>query len=201
MIAQGTREWSLQRCGMVTASRFSDCWNPDSKTAARYMADLIGEMLTGEPADEIENAATRHGKAHEDAAIEAYEARTGIKVRRTGLIYHPDQRFVAGSPDGLIGDDGIVEAKCPHKTGIHMLTLMSGKMPAEHKAQVQGNLWITGRRWADFVSFDPRVVEECKLFVVRVRRDEVYIKELEEVVLMFRDRMLSQIQRLSKERS
>lgn len=201
MIEQGTDLWKQQRLGMVTASRFSDCWNPTSKTADRYLADLLAELLTGEPSDDFESKETRHGKAHEDAAIESYERLCGFKTRKTGLIYLPGEPFIAGSPDRLVGDDGLVEVKCPYRSAIHLLTVMRGRMPDEHKAQVQGNLWITGRKWADFVSYDPRVVEECRLFVVRVPRDDVYIAELSEVVKLFRDRLVQQIQVLSKERS
>lgn len=201
MIPQGTREWHLQRLGMVTASRFSECKTPKSKTAERYMADLIGEMLSGEPADDLDTPDLRHGRKYEPFAVEAYEKQTGIKVERPGLIYHPEHRYVAGSPDGLLGTDGVLEIKCPRKSGIHMLTVLSGKMPDEHLWQVQGNLWITGRQWADFVSYDPRVVAECQLFVVRVPRDTVFIKELADVVIQFRDQMLQKIQKLSKEKT
>lgn len=183
---QGSPEWYTARLGMATASRFSDVLAKikTGEAAARknYRAQLICERLTGVPADSFTSSAMQWGIDTEPTAREAYEAQTGELVEQVGFIRLPD--LMAGcSPDGLIGSDGGVEIKCPN-TATHIDTLLKG-MPAEHLPQIHGAMWITGRQWWDFVSFDPRLPERLQLYIQRVKRDDAYIKTLEAEVKAF----------------
>jgi predicted phage-related endonuclease len=183
---QGSKEWLQARCGKATASRFCDVVAKirTGEAAARkqYRAQLLCERLTGLPVESFVNAAMQWGRQQEPVARALYEAITGDLVSEVGFIPHAE--LMAGaSPDGLIGDDGCIEIKCP-TTAVHLDTLMKG-MAAEHHAQVQGVLWITGRQWCDFVSFDPRLPEPMQLYMQRIERDEIYIARLEEEIVLF----------------
>src|SRR5690606_3365499 len=111
----------------------------------------------------------------EAAARAAYEAETGAIVTCVGFIVHPALPYIGCSPDGLIGDDGMHQIKCPQNAAVHIDTLTGG-MPEEHMPQVQAELFVTGRAWSDFVSFDPRMPPHLRLYRERVQRDEAFIK-------------------------
>lgn len=192
---QGSPEWFEARLGIPTASRFKDIMtDPRSKsdresgalsdTARSYMLELIAERLTGEM-QFFSNAATEWGTEHEPGAISAYESRQGVLVESVGLCKHGG---VAASPDGFVGYDGGVEVKSPHNPKNHIVTLMNG-MPKQHTPQVQGCMWVTGREWWDFISYDPRVPDERFLYIERIWRDEEYIKRLEERVMAFSEQL------------
>lgn len=189
---QGTDEWLAERLGHATASNFAAILTkgrsksqPWGDTATSLALTLAAERLTGRPAEGFRSAATDWGNEHETAAVVAYEIAQGETVETAGFIRHPLLDWVGGSPDGLIGDDGILEAKCPWTSREHVRTVWGGVMPEQHKAQVQGNLWVTGRDWCDFVSFDPRMPESCALFITRVERDAEYIQSLADRVEAF----------------
>lgn len=182
---QGSPEWLLARCGLATASRFADVLatikNGEAASRRNYRAQIIAERLTGVPADSFQSAEMRWGTEQEPYARIAYEA-TGQIVEQVAFIRHPE--LAAGaSPDGLVGHDGQVEIKCPN-TATHIDTLLKG-MSADHIPQLQGGLWMSGRRWIDFVSYDPRMPARMQLYVQRVRRDDIYIKKLEAEVRAF----------------
>lgn len=183
---QGSPEWFAARCGRATASRFADLLatikTGEAASRRNYRAQLVCERLTGVPAESFESAAMKWGTENEPFARMAYEAQTGQIVEETGFIPHPE--LMAGaSPDGLIGDDGGVEIKAPN-TAQHIDTLLKG-MPPEHIPQIQGCMWLTGRLWWDFVSFDPRLPEKLQLYVQRIPRDDVYIAKLALAVGVF----------------
>lgn len=169
---QGTEEWHRVRLGVPTASEFkSIIAEGKGKTRRTYMMKLLGERFTGEPAENYTNAHMERGKVMEDEARHLYEfMHDDITLRRVGFIRRGD---VGCSPDSLIGDTGMVEikTKLPH---LQMDLLVSGKLPSEHVAQIQGQLWVAEREFVDFVSYWPRL----PLFVKRVTRDEAYIKTL-----------------------
>lgn len=183
---QGSPEWYAARAGKITASRFCDVLakikTGESASRRNYRWELLTERLTGQPVEGYSNKAMEWGTAHEAEAREAYEAETGALVERVGFLIHPDHENVGASPDGLVGKDGGCEIKCPFSSVVHVQTLKGG-MPPEHRAQVQGTLWVTGRAWWDFVSYDPRMPEDLRLYVERVKRDEAYIDELAAEVL------------------
>lgn len=196
--AQGSAEWLYERVGKVTASRFRDVLaklknGAPAKAREDYLWEIVIERLTGAPTDHFTNAAMLWGIEHEMAARMSYEAQTGAMVEAAGLIPHPEIANVAGSPDGLIGDDGGVEIKCPFNSAIHLRTVLDG-MPPDHAAQVQGLMWITGRAWWDFVSFDPRLPAGLSLYVQRIERDEGVCAAIAENVTAF----LGEVDELTK---
>ena len=179
---QRDADWFAARAGKATASRFKDIIGrrKDGKgyLAARddYALELAVERLTGKPAKVIDNTAMQWGREQEQSALEMYSARHAVAVEQVGFCRH--DRLDAGcSPDGLVDWDGLIEIKCPYNSLNHVATWMNG-MPVEHKAQVQGQLWITNRDWCDFVSFDSRMPAELQLYTERVYRDEVFIGQL-----------------------
>lgn len=185
---QGTPEWLAARAGHVTASRFADVMAKvkvgEAAGRIKYRWEIVTERLTGQPVEQYSNKAMEHGTEQEPYARMAYEAQTGNVVEEVGLILHPSTARVGCSPDGLIASVGGVEIKCPFNSVVHVQTL-SGGMPSEHRAQVQGAMWVTDRKWWHFVSFDPRMPEKMQLYVELVKRDEDYIAKLADEVRQF----------------
>jgi predicted phage-related endonuclease len=188
---QGTEEWHKSRCGRVTGSRFPDVITKTGKRSTgkvceNYMFDIVGEILTGEPADKVTAKALEWGKRWEPVARQVYEELKGVKVQEVGFVVAGHDSLIGCSPDGLIGDDGCLELKCPATSRQHLRNIRSRAVPDEYWAQVQGHLWITGRKWCDFGSFDPRMNDiELALVTVRVQRDESYISCLADVIDTF----------------
>lgn len=187
-IEQGTDAWKAQRLGKVTASRVADVvartksgWGA---SRANYMAQLVAERLTGVPGDSYTNAAMQWGIEHEPDARAAYEFHRDAEVTECGFIDHPNLNMTGASPDGLVGDDGLVEIKAP-QTATHIETLKGRAVPSKYVMQIQWQLACTGRAWCDFVSFDPRMPEHMRLFVRRVPRDERLINELSGEIIAF----------------
>lgn len=198
---QGSPEWFAARCGLATASRFGDVLakikSGESAGRRNYRAQLVCERLTGVPSESYSNAAMEWGTKTEPYARMAYEALKGVMVHEAGFIRH--ESLAAGaSPDGLIDDDGGIEIKCP-QTATHIDTLLKG-MPVEHLPQIHGTLWITGRQWWDFASFDPRLPERLQLYVERVYRNESYIKAMEAEITKFLgevDELIAKLEKLN----
>jgi putative phage-type endonuclease len=188
MIEQGTPEWFAQRLGKVTASRVADIIAKTKTGVAasrgNYLAQLVAERLTGQAADSFKSGAMQHGTETEPMARMAYETETGQMVTEVAMIQHPKIEMAGASPDGLVGEDGLVEIKCPN-TSTHIATLMADKAPSGYMAQMQWQMACTGRAWVDFVSFDPRMPEDMQLFIKRVLRDEKLIAEYEAEVIKF----------------
>lgn len=167
---QGSTEWLRERVGRVTASRVADVLartkSGPSADRANYLAELVCERLTGEPAASVfATADMQRGTEMEPQARAAYELATGSMVLETGFVQHPT--LMAGaSPDGLIGSDGLLEIKCP-KTATHISYLERGEPPAKYVPQMAWQIICTGRKWCDFASYDPRLPGKLSLFVVR----------------------------------
>lgn len=189
-VAQGTPEWHAARAGHATSSEFAAVLAKAkekggvSKTRAAYMRRILAERITGKAVDTWSNDHMRRGIAQEPLARAAYEVERGVVVREAGFIRHGAFRWCGCSPDGLVGEDGGIEAKCVIPD-VQLETVMDGKYPSEHTAQVQGCMWVTGRQWWDFVSFSPDMPEHLRLHIYRVARDEVYIKVLANEVRAF----------------
>ena len=204
MMEQRTTEWHTARLGKVTASRVADVI---AKTKSGYgasranlVADLICERLTGQPASTFTNAHMEWGTEQEPHARAAYSARTGELVEEVGFIDHPRIANSGASPDGLVGDDGLVEFKCP-ATSTMLDTLLAGDVPSKYIPQMQWQMACTGRKWCDFCSYDPRLPEHLRMFVKRVERDDDYIKMLEGEVAVFLaelEEKLSKLQELNR---
>jgi putative phage-type endonuclease len=187
-LIQGSDEWKAARLGKVTASRVSDVL-AKTKTGygagrGNYMAELIAERLTGVSADKYTNAAMAWGTATEDEARAAYEFQAGVVVETVGFVAHPSLAMCGASPDGLVGDDGLLEIKCPN-TKTHIDTLLGRSIPSEYVTQMLWQMACTGRAWCDFVSYDPRLPETMRLFVKRLERDDERIAEITKEVEAF----------------
>ena len=187
-LEQGSQEWLLARCGKVTASRVADIMAKTksgySASRGNYMAELVCERLTGVPTDTYKSAAMEWGTAQEPHARAAYEAVGGVLVEEVGFVPHPSIPDAGASPDGLVKDNGLIEIKCPY-TATHIDTLLSGKVPDRYNTQMQWQMACTGRVWCDYVSYDPRMPENMRLFLTRVFRDQSAILAMETEVLTF----------------
>lgn len=185
------------RFGHVTASRFAAVLTEPrekkareagklSGTAKSYMYEIIAEILTGLPTPEVKSYSLDWGNENEPLAIAAYEQATGRRVQSCDFTPHPSIRYVGATPDGLIDDDGLLEAKCPYNSGKHAENVAENAFVKEYYAQVQGQLWVTGRDWCDLISYDPRVSDPAlALHIVTLERDTTFINKLEAAVVAF----------------
>ena len=190
---QGSPEWYAARLGLPTASEFKTVIGikKDAKekiTRQIYMRKLAGEIITGQPAEDYTNEHMQRGSAQEEEAREFYAFTRAAELRRVGFI----RNGRAGcSPDSLIGEDGGLEIKCA-LAHIQIDRLLKGELPPEHRAQVQGSLWLTGRAYWDFVSYCPRL----PLFVIRVKREDGFIAELAGAVAQFNTELADMVERI-----
>lgn len=201
---QGSPEWFAARLGKVTASRISDVaaegrGGAPSVSRASYMGELIAETLTGQQCSIFKgNADTDRGIETEPAAKMAYEVSKAVLVGDCGLVIHPRIDRAGASPDGLLGDDGLLEVKCP-RVHIHLDYLLSGQPPKAYVPQMAWQAACCERQWVDFVSYCPQMPEDLRLFVVRYVPTPAYIDSLERAVVAFladMDDKLKQIQML-----
>lgn len=186
---QRTTEWFTARLGKVTASRVADLMakTKTGGTAASrkdYAVELALERVTGQRQEGFTNSFMVRGTELEPMARAAYESATGQLVEETGFIQHPRIEMAGASPDGLVGDDGLLEIKVP-KSATHLETLLAGKADSRYLHQMMWQMACTGRAWVDFCSYDDRFPEESQLFICRVNRDEKAIAELEAEVSAF----------------
>jgi putative phage-type endonuclease len=180
---QRSSEWFDARCGKLTGSRFADVMNvlKDGSPGAnrRTLVTLLAvERLTRKTVETFQNDAMRRGTELEPEARAAFEAHTGELVEEIGFIPHPTLDYVGVSPDGLLGNDGMVELKCPASMAKHLEALRSNEHAREYKWQLQGQLWVAHRKWTKAVSYDPRFPEHLRLAIAHVERDEKAITEL-----------------------
>jgi putative phage-type endonuclease len=201
MSEQGTDAWRRDRLGKVTASRVADVvariksgWG---SSRANYAAQLIVERLTGEPQDNYTNAAMQRGIDLEPQARTAYQFWTDAEVTEVGFVPHPTIAMAGASPDGLVGDDGLVEIKVPN-SATHIDTLLRRKPDEKYITQMMFQMACTGRSWCDFVSYDPRLPEHMQLFVKRVHRDNEQIAMLEKEATIFLVEVEAKLANLAK---
>ena len=187
-IEQRSPEWFAERCGKVTASKIADVMARTQKgwgaSRSNYAAQLVCERLTGAAEQGYSNAAMQWGTDWEPAAREAYGLHIGEFVEEVGFARHPSIEMSGASPDGLVGDDGLVEIKCPN-SATHIATLRGEPIADKYIKQMQWQMACTGRAWCDFASFDPRLPDAMQLHVQRVPRDDAMIAELEAAVTEF----------------
>lgn len=192
MVEQGSPEWFAQRLGRITASNFGALMTlPRSKkdreagliseTARTYLVKKVSEVLTG-MSKEFTTQSMEWGSETEDEARKIYELENMVEVKQIGFAILESNPIVGGSPDGLVGDDGIIEIKCPDSntfTGY----LLGDSIVKGYMAQIQGNLWILDRSWCDFIVYDPRVIrEDLRIHIMRVNRDDEYISKIAQAV-------------------
>ena len=200
MIAQGSPEWFAQRLGKATASRIADIIARTktgySTSRANYAAELVCERLTGAQAERFTNAAMQWGTEKEPDAKAAYEFIHNAQVEPAEFVPHPTIAMTGASPDGYVGDVGLIEVKCPI-SATHIETLLRGQVPDKYEVQMLWQMACTGRAWCDYVSFDPRLPPHLQLFVKRVHRNAPRIAELEAEVISFLAEVDSTISKLS----
>lgn len=182
-LLQRTTEWENQRAGRITASAVHKVLAKSKrdgkplKARDTYLGEIVVEILTGEAQGIPDVQTLMWGRDVEPAAVAAYEARYGVIVQAAGFVVAEDCEFFGASPDGLVGEAGGIEIKCPKNSLNHIRTIREG-MPEEHLPQIQGGLWATGRRWWDFISYDPRFPPHLRLYVERIARDQAYIDRM-----------------------
>lgn len=198
---QGTAEWFAERCGRVTASRVADVtaktktgW---SASRANYAAQLIAERLTGVAAESYSNAAMQWGIETEPQAKAAYSFLSGNPVVDVGFVAHPSIAMSGASPDGLVGEDGLLEIKCPN-TATHLDALLGAEIDGKYIKQMHWQMACTGRAWCDFVSFDPRLPVNLQCKIIRVNRDDELISSLEVDVAAFLEEISAKLERLKE---
>ena len=199
MTEQRTNEWFAARLGKVTASRIADVtaktktgWGAGRKN---YMAELVAERLTGTRNEGFTNAAMQWGTDTEPDAVAAYEFYQCATVEPVGFVDHPAISMTGASPDGLVGDDGLIEIKCPN-TSTHLDTILTGNIDGKYIKQMQWQMACTGRKWCDFASYDPRLPEHLRLWTNRVSRDDAMITDLETMVRDFLSELETLIDKL-----
>lgn len=180
---QGTPEWHAARCGVITASKFRDATETTAKglpTAKRrlYAAQVAVERISGEPCGDVFNSwQMKRGQEIEPLARMAYEASTKNMATESGVVL-TDDRLFGYSTDGFVGDDGMIEIKSLVGAEI-VIAMWDTEDMSEYMHQMQGGLWITGRKWCDFVMFCPQLASVGKaLFVRRIERDDKFIDEM-----------------------
>ncbi len=200
-VVQCSEEWFAIRLGKVTASKIADLMAKTktgySASRANYMAQIIVERLTGQKQESFTNAAMQWGTDNEPQARAAYELETGLAVKEVGFVDHPTIKMSGASPDGLIGDDGQLEIKCPN-TATHIDFLLTGDIEGKYIKQMQWQMACTGRSWCDFVSFDPRLPVNLQLKIVRVIRDNALISEMQIEVDMFLTEVENKVTKLEE---
>jgi len=188
MIEQGSEEWFAQRLGKVTASKVSDVMaktkSGASASRTNYMMQLLCERLTGKREESYQNAAMQRGTELEPAARAVYEATAGEFVTETGMVEHAHIKGFGASPDGLVGDDGLLEIKCPN-TATHIEFLRTGKPKGEYQWQMLSQMACSGRKWCDFVSYDDRLPPALQYHCIRFMRDDARIKDMECEIIAF----------------
>ena len=168
---QNTPEWDEARRGIPTASVFKDVLaKGEGKTRKKLLYTLAGQALATEQPEAWSNSHTERGHAMEDAACSLYALLHNADPQTVGFMR---RGRIGASPDRLIGEDGLLEIKSrlPH---LQIELLEANRVPPEHKAQIQGQLMVSGRQWCDFASYWPGL----PIFVERVYRDEAYIENL-----------------------
>lgn len=187
-VEQGSDLWKELRLGHVTASCVADIMSKgksgEAESRKKYRMKLVAERLTRQGQESFSNSAMEWGVEQEAYARMAYEVVTNSLVDKTGFWHHPQIPYVGVSPDGLVGNDGLVEIKCPNTT-THLDYILDNKVPTKYYKQIQCQLWVTGREWCDFVSYDPRLPEKNQLFIKRCPRDDEFIGEMQTSVLEF----------------
>lgn len=187
-VQQGSTEWHQLRLGKVTASRVADILaktkTGPSASRQNYLIELALQRTTGIIQESYSNSAMEWGTQTEPQARVAYEVKSGNFVDQIAFIDHPSIAGFGCSPDGLVGNMGLIEIKCPNSP-THWEYFKSQKPPQKYVIQMQAQMSATGKAWCDFVSFDPRMPERSQLLIVRVPRDEEFIASMETDIKQF----------------
>ena len=187
-IEQGTQEWHQLRLGKVTASRISDVLakvkSGESASRRNYKMELVVERLTGLKTESYTSPAMQHGIDNEGIARSTYEIQNNVLVDQVAFINHYNIKNAGCSPDGLVGDLGMVEIKCM-TTANHVEAILNNTPPSQYIAQCQFQMACAGKMWNDLTLFDPRLPDILQLKVFRIERDDTFIKLMEDEVIQF----------------
>lgn len=182
-VEQGSPEWFAARLGIPTASEFSKIITATGKPSTQatdYALTLVAEQMLGHEVEKWQgNMWTDRGKELEQEAADYYELTTGVTLQKVGFVTN-DEKTMGCSPDRLVGDDGLLEIKCP-AAHTHLKYMLDKKLDASYMPQLQGQLLVTGRKWVDIISYYP----EMKPVIIRVHRDEAYLAKLGEYLHSF----------------
>lgn len=199
---QGSEEWLLERAGRFTGSRFNLLMartkSGPSTSRKNLIRHLAVERITGQYIETYQSAQMLRGIDYEGFAREAYEDKHFLTVQQIPLVVHPKYDFVSCSPDGFVGEDGMVQFKCPEAMDKHYTYLLEGAHAVEYKWQLQGELWVCGKEWTDAVSYDPRYPRDKRLAEVRVERDEQLIAELVAECLKANEEVIASMEALNE---
>ena len=201
---QDELEWREKRLGMITGSNFGKLVKKSKDgymlSASKTAKDLIykiawerllkqGNISNGLGRLNVSSQSLNHGNDYEPEAMKKYEEFTGRKVTYVQNFVEADE-YIGGTPDGYIGDDGLIEVKCPFNGGNHLQSMLEEVIyNPEYVYQIQGYLWITGRKWCDFVTYDPDLVESLQINVIRVERDEDIIEGIKLVMELVKNQI------------
>lgn len=170
--------WHLDRIGKFTSSKIGALMskgrgkdNEWGQMAMSYIYTKIAEKMTGVPHYTPETKSMEWGNDHEAEAIEKYNELTGNDATPMGKVFIKFNDNCGGSPDGFVGENGVIEVKCPYNSANHIETFIERTMKKEYWYQCQGNILFSNRDWCDFISYDPRMPKEMQLVVIRVERD------------------------------
>ena len=187
-ITQGTPEWHALRCGKVTASRVADLmaktksgWGKGRET---YMYELLAERLTGVQEEGFSSFAMRRGKELEPEARDMYALLRDVDIDLVPFVDHDEIPMYGCSPDGQIGDEGLIEIKCFDAKN-HITVMETGEIDKKHVTQMQAQMDCTGRKWCDFISYDPRFPPDLRMHVERVPRDNGFIGDMRSAIKEF----------------
>ena len=199
-IQQGTEEWHQLRLGKVTASRVADILaktkSGASASRGNYLIELALQRVTKTIEESYTNSAMEWGVATEPQARVAYEVSTGNFVDQIAFVNHPTIEGFGCSPDGLVGE-GLIEIKCPN-SATHWSYIKANEPPQKYIIQMQAQMSVTGAKWCDFVSFDPRMPERSQLLIVRVNRDDEFIAEMENDIKQFLSEVEAEVNLMEK---
>lgn len=201
-VEQGSVEWLQMRVGCATASRMADLMSKgkggqESAARKKYKTEIICEMLTGRATDHYVTPAMEWGLDNEVFARNAYEVETENVVLAGGFAIHERVARFGASPDGLVGEEGCVEFKCP-TTATHIEYINAGIVPPEYHWQMLAEMACADRQWCDFVSYDPRLPKKFQLFIRRFPRDDERIAEMEKAVEAFLWECVEQVKKMEK---
>lgn len=196
VIEQGSDAWHELRRGKVTASRVADILaktkTGPSASRQNYLIELALQRITKTIQPSYTNDAMAWGTATEPQARVAYEVKTGNFVDQVPFIDHPTIEWFGCSPDGLVDKDGLLEIKCPN-SATHWEYFKSKEPPKKYFIQMQAQMAVTGAKWCDFVSFDPRMPERSQLLIVNVPRDPEFILYMEAEIKIFLDEVEAEV--------
>ena len=198
---QRTEEWFNSRLGKVTASRVADVMatikSGKSATRRNYRMQLVCERLTGKKEESFTNSHMERGIELEPIARSLYEMDSDRFVSEVAFVAHPTIEMAGCSPDGLVGEDGLIEIKCPTVAN-HIETLTTNSAPSKYIPQMQFQMACTGRLWCDYVSFNIELPDHLQLFITRVLRDDKYITNMEKEINLFLNEVSETVTKLEK---